>query len=316
MDILEDLLEEGYESERLDFKATEYRTEQRENIIKDIMAMANSLCEDDKYIITGVKDRNGTCEILGIDESFVTDDSNYQQLILDNIEPDVRFSYFTTSYQGKKLGVFHIYGNIDRPYMLKKKTGSLRKGFCLIRKGSQQSEVSRSDLDKMYSGRGKFEIRVLEQSLNAVHSEEGCADIKVSLRNLTKYPVTLIDGNLIVRNIRGEEASCHRVNGLDKFYGAEFTINLAPHSEQAGYLFVEFNSTSCLRLGLNKDGFTDERFTIDLVLADTLSNEYRVMVDDCRVFATDKFLWKVQSLPWNQSDKSDKKGVLGRLSRS
>lgn len=288
------LIEEDNECEYLDYKATSYRKENREALIKDILAMANSFSEEDKYIITGIKDCNGILEIVGLEVNDVTDDANYQQLILENIEPEVKFRYFTLTYNDKLLGVFRIFGNSDRPYVLKKATGSLRKGLCLMRKGSHQTEALRSDFDRMYLGKGRFEVRILEPCLSAVHIEEGCADIRVSIRNLTNYPVAIINGGLIVRNRNGEEISRHRVYGLDKFDGAEFIINMSPNSEQTGYLFLGFTSTDCLKLGLNSDGYTVETYIFELILVDTLKNNYKVVIEKGKILAKGKFLWKVQ----------------------
>lgn len=59
------------------------------DLIADIMAMANSRHEGDKFIIIGVKDRPEGKEIKGITLEKFVDSSNYTQVILSNIEPDI-----------------------------------------------------------------------------------------------------------------------------------------------------------------------------------------------------------------------------------
>ena len=68
---------------------------------------------------------------VGFDDPFV-DPSTYEQLIHQNIEPDINFEYFAHEIEGKKFGIFRIFGNSDRPYMMKKQKGDLHEGFCLI----------------------------------------------------------------------------------------------------------------------------------------------------------------------------------------
>lgn len=89
---------------------------------------------------------NGNRDILGVTEDFI-DEATYQQLIHNNIEPALNFSYFSYQFQNKTLGVFKIFDSIDRPYMMKKDYGKLRIGESFIRKGSHQTRLTRKDFD-------------------------------------------------------------------------------------------------------------------------------------------------------------------------
>lgn len=112
------LIENGNENDYLDFKAKDYVD--KGDFLIDIMSMANSKDEDDKYIIIGVKDKiNGEKEIIGIEE--VKEQAEFQQLVNDNIEPKIKFEYRTIQYKDKMLGYYKISkDNKDRPYMAKK----------------------------------------------------------------------------------------------------------------------------------------------------------------------------------------------------
>jgi len=148
---LEDIIQFENENTTLDFKAIQYRKDKYENLLKDIISMANSKTKEDKFIIIGVNHKsNGERDIIGINEDFV-DEATYQQLISENIEPEIDFKYYPFDFDSKKIGVFQIQNCSNPPYMLKKDYGKLRKGDCFIRKGSHQTRVARKDIDYFIS---------------------------------------------------------------------------------------------------------------------------------------------------------------------
>lgn len=149
MDI-DDLISFENENTTLDFKAKQYVKQQYGSLIKDVMAMANSSVIGDKYIIVGVKHKScGDREFLSIKKTEFIDSATYQQIILENIEPSISLDYFSYQYEGNTLGIFKISDCFDRPYMMKKDYGNLKKGDCFIRKGSQQSRMERRDFDQI-----------------------------------------------------------------------------------------------------------------------------------------------------------------------
>jgi len=144
---LDDIIEFENENTELDFKAIQYQKVKFQDLLKDLMSMANAKTDADKYIIVGVKLLgNGNRDILGITEDFI-DEATYQQLVHNNIEPELNFSYVSYQFQNKTLGVFKIFDSIDRPYMMKKDFGKLRIGESFIRKGSHQTRLTRKDFD-------------------------------------------------------------------------------------------------------------------------------------------------------------------------
>lgn len=144
---LDDLIQFENENSYLDFKAIQYKKENNQSLLKDLMAMANAKTDSIKYIITGVKLLgDGSRNILGIEENII-DEATYQQLIYSNIEPELDVSYFSYQFQDKKLGVFRIAESENRPYMMKKTFKNLSIGDSFIRKGSQQTRLTRKDID-------------------------------------------------------------------------------------------------------------------------------------------------------------------------
>jgi hypothetical protein len=289
------LIENGFECDYLDFKENSYSPKNKFELIKDIMAMANSKHDGDKYIITGIKEKAfEENKIAGIDINEHIDSAHYHDLILKNIEPDIHFDYFHLQYKDKWLGIFKIYNNANRPYMLKKKYGGYREGYCVIRKGSHTCTAVRSDYDFFYTQQENFEVSFLENSLHGVYVKEGSAGIRVAVRNLKKIPITLIYGTLYIKNMSNQIVSKHPVYGFNKRSQEEFKLYMPAQHEEVGELFVAFGSTDCLRLELNEYGTTEQRYNFELIFGDAQNNEYSAYLSEGHVFATGKFLWKVQ----------------------
>lgn len=150
MTSLEQLIIEEFEGSSLDFKAIQYRGEKMEDFLVDVISMANAKTRKAKYIVVGVKAYpNGTKNFLGISDDFV-DEATYQQIIYENVEPEIKIDYFPISVNGVQLAVFHIDDCDNPPYMLKKNYGKLKKGDAFIRKGTHQTRVTRKDIDDFY----------------------------------------------------------------------------------------------------------------------------------------------------------------------
>ena len=146
----DDLIKYENENTCLDFKAIQYEKSQYGELIKDIMSMANADVENDRYIIIGVKHKSsGDREILNIKKEDFIDSAIYQQIIRENIEPEIKLDYSPYKYKGKLLGIFKISGCSDKPYTMKKDFVKLKKGDRFIRKGTHVSRMIRRDLDEI-----------------------------------------------------------------------------------------------------------------------------------------------------------------------
>lgn len=151
---LTDIIEYENEHTCLDFKKYQYVKENYASFIKDVIAMANAIATGDKYIIIGIKHfPDGRREIHPI-EDFV-DSATYQQIVRENIEPELHIEYDPYQHEKGVLGIFHLPDCTNPPYLLKKDFSSLKKGDCFIRKGTHQTKISRCDLDKIYNIRNK-----------------------------------------------------------------------------------------------------------------------------------------------------------------
>ncbi|MFT8310762.1 MAG: hypothetical protein ABF629_06325 [Sporolactobacillus sp.] len=144
-----------------------------------------------------------------------------------------------------------------------------------------------------YREQEHFEIRILDDCLRAVEDKIGTAYLDVSLRNLTKLPVTIIKGGLSVK-VGNAAISRHNVVGFSGIESSDFRMEIPPHSERTGDLHLTFTSNDCVRLGLDEYGVTDRSFTFELELYDTLENCYCTKIENADVYAKGKLLWKVQ----------------------
>ncbi len=148
---LNDLIKFENENTSLDFKAKQYLKPSFEDLIKDILSMANANVLGDRHIIVGVKHYpSGRRKYFSIDESEFMDSATYHQLIRENVEPEIHFDYVPHQFDGHRLGIFRIYDCDNQPYMMRKTFGGLKKGDAYIRKGTHQPPLIREDLDRIW----------------------------------------------------------------------------------------------------------------------------------------------------------------------
>ena len=153
---LDDIIEYDNEGTNLDFKKEEYKRENYAALLKDVMSMANALNTEYKRIIIGVKYTPGEEKFFcGLET--ISDQGTLENIIQENIEPNISFRYYSYPFKETTLGVLEIFDNFDKPYMMKKDYGSgLKRGDAWIRKGSRQSRVIREDLDKMMEAKRTY----------------------------------------------------------------------------------------------------------------------------------------------------------------
>ena len=98
--IKEILKELPNENSKLDYKSIEYTTEKKGDLIKDILAMLNSLeaYNENKFIIFGINDNK---EIIGLEKNMF-DDAHYQNIIDEYINPRPKIETGQIEYNDKK----------------------------------------------------------------------------------------------------------------------------------------------------------------------------------------------------------------------
>ena len=100
------------ESDYIDFKREQYRfisanDIEKSELLKDILAMANSWRKTDGYIIIGIEDKPDKPNVLhGITDHI--DDSALQQFVNSKVSVLCSFEYRTFSKDSKTIGVIRI----------------------------------------------------------------------------------------------------------------------------------------------------------------------------------------------------------------
>lgn len=157
MEELLDLILYENENTRLDFKRDEYKKDDYSSFLKDVLSMANAFSTQERFIIIGLKPKSIEDRgIKGIDGEL-TDSATFQQLVHENIEPELLLEYFPFPIENTKLGIIKISNCNNPPYLMKKDYGNekqkLFKGEGFIRKGTHQTRLVRNDFDKYMQNR-------------------------------------------------------------------------------------------------------------------------------------------------------------------
>jgi hypothetical protein len=153
-DLIEELL---YRSEGvdLDFKRTQYPfanakdEDKRAELLKDILAMANSWRDRTAYILLGFQEDKPNLPVTtGIEEHL--DDASIQQFINSKVEPPVEFRYEELTYREKHIGVISI-PKQSRPFYVKKTYGKVHSNVVYVRRGSSTAEAEPPEIVRMTS---------------------------------------------------------------------------------------------------------------------------------------------------------------------
>jgi len=166
---LEQLIEQLlYEEEgtSLDFKREQYpfageTPDVKSELLKDILAFANSWRRSDAYILIGVSEVPGSrSQVVGATDHL--DDANLQQFVNSKTQRPVTFSYRAVRCDSKEIGVVHIACQ-ERPIFLKKDYGRLLKDVVYVRRGSSTDRALPDEIAKM--GREQLAIAELVPDL-------------------------------------------------------------------------------------------------------------------------------------------------------
>lgn len=135
------------ENDSLDFKKDQYPFDGESDVIKsellkDILAFANSWKRSDGYILIGVDDvKGGKSIVSNILEDL--DDAKLQQFINSKTNKPLAFSYEPFTFDEKRLGIIRIPVQ-QRPFYLIKNYGKLEKEKVYIRRGSS-TDIAKPD---------------------------------------------------------------------------------------------------------------------------------------------------------------------------
>ena len=127
------------EGPALDFKQEQYRFVGEDNytkseLLKDILAFANSWRNTTGYILIGVKEvKGGRSEIVGVSNHI--EDADLHAFVNNKTQRPVNFAYFQFQVDGVEIGVIEIPVQ-RRPIFLTKKFGKVEANVVWARDGS------------------------------------------------------------------------------------------------------------------------------------------------------------------------------------
>ena len=160
LDYIQQLCLEG-ESNHLDYKREQYlfikaADSDKEELLKDILAMANAFRSQVAYILIGVEQQpDGTGIINGITKSDFIDDAKLQQFVYGKTNRPIEFhSYSVPINDNAIIQVIEIPVQKERPYCLRKQFGSIDTKMVPLRVGSSTNFATPDEIAKM----GKEEI--------------------------------------------------------------------------------------------------------------------------------------------------------------
>jgi hypothetical protein len=220
------LIEGESENTKLDFKLEQYPIDKgnakKGEFLKDMCAFANLSSKDDKHIIIGIEEKNGTAAgFKSIAE--LNDQASYQQFLNQYIEPEINFEYKELVYQENRLAYFRIFDNNKGPYLFKKeykdaqpKGSHYRTGTGFIRSGSSTRELRREDFEKIYAERSAIKDRSEDIDFNVRLGGFKSSDLsragyikhlQIDVLNVSNTSID-IDVEVKVYNNRGVSAEC------------------------------------------------------------------------------------------------------------
>ena len=148
---LENLL---YQSEgpALDFKEAQYHFSgasdaEKSELLKDILALANSWRLTTAYILIGVQEvKGGRSKIVGVKDHL--DDAILHQFVNSKTQRPVQFSHQQFFTEGVRIDIIQI-SIQDRPVFLTKPFGKLQANEVKVRDGSSTRNATPDEIAKM-----------------------------------------------------------------------------------------------------------------------------------------------------------------------
>lgn len=177
----------------IDFKSAQYRfiggsDEDKAEMLKDILAIANAWRDGPGYILLGFKDqRPHPAALVGISESV--DDAKVQQFVHGKVKPKLTFKYEEHLYEGKTVGVVTI-PKQKRAFYLAHAYGKLKSNVVYVRRGSSTDEAEPPEIAAMaLADAGRGDVR-LDLSVLTPDNEELNATFAL---NYLQFPERLPD---------------------------------------------------------------------------------------------------------------------------
>ena len=293
-----ELIENGIESDIIDFKQQYYHEAKKSEFIKDIISFANASSREDKYIVFGVSD--ATREIIGIND--IPDISNLNKLIRTYCDPFIEIDIEQLDIDGKRVGAIIVKSsNIQKPYVVAKDFSfkdkiCLRAGDIYVRKSANNFRALRSDIEEIYKTRFCVGILSLNKKI-----EIGIVDISRVKQVYARIPISFVNntdnsfvfGKATVKWMYADSKIGSSVlyieDNITQFRQAPTVLEKSPFilptkSQAQKTLFLKVSDSFCevIRERTNMH----QELKVEVVLYDACNTEYKTS------FVVDTILWE------------------------
>lgn len=130
-------------------EAAKYLEDKKSELLKDLLAMANSWRDGPGYIVLGFREnKGGLPEIIGINPERMHDDAQFQQFIAGKVNSPLTFTYHCREYRGVPIGVFTV-PKQRRPLYAKANFGVVEAGVVYLRRGSSTAKALPDEIADM-----------------------------------------------------------------------------------------------------------------------------------------------------------------------
>ena len=284
-DLIRKIIEDGKETDCVDFKQEFYKSFKESDLPKDISAFANVNSDKDKYIVFGIDDK--TRQVVGIEKSSLPTQDQLDDYLSSVIEPFVHteIGYFEYS-NGFYIGYIKVIANNkDFLYMIKKDCGinnKIKQGDIYIRKGATIQKATRADVIQIVMNSGTVLLR-LRDSLICIEPINGI-DLLVEKSTYGRFDMEilnsssntiLIDTGIVTITSDKHAVQRNIVSILPSVSIRDNPLSLQTGSRKSYKCLFEFYSQDCVDFGFASDGLMDNAVIVQVSLYDTDNNEYQ-----------------------------------------
>jgi hypothetical protein len=150
--LLERLLQTPSNSPEIVFRRVPYGHEHHDQLVRDVIALANLKGQAPRYIVFGVDRQNIDSGLIGLNEQDVRRFKREKSIALGLIEPALDLTPIVAQVDGKTFAALEIKACTNPPYMVKTDMSQrMSAGECWVMGANGAKPAERRDLDSIYS---------------------------------------------------------------------------------------------------------------------------------------------------------------------
>ena len=295
-----ELIDNGKESDIVDFKEIYYHEVKKYDLIKDIISFANNVAVENKYIIFGVSDNER--KIIGVDLTTIPDISEINQLIKTYCDPFILIDIEKVQIDGKYIvSIIIKNSNRQQPYVIAKDFQSnnrivLHEGDIYVRKSANNFRALRNDLEMIYKKRYFVELislnkRVLFKPIEINRIKKKYCCVPLSIVNNTEH--SFVFNSIKIKWLYNDSNVTSEVEFIDddkeKFKEYPIRIEKKPYalgarSQDIKVLYFSVSDGFCDIIKKKQDG--QQKLKLQICMHDAQGVEVKTSFD------VDNIMWE------------------------